>query len=370
MPFFGLYLQNKGFGGTAISTVLISLPIVQLLGNPVYGWLADTKFQRRTIFRTALVVVVLLTVGFYWVESYAAIFAFVAVHSFFRLPNVSILNAALFERLGKQGNLYARIRTGGSLGFIVFALLAGVWVERFGVERLPDVLLLAVVAMLLVGWPTPVNVPAGSSKPQLGAWRRFWRDRRWRLFLLTVCMSRIGDTCYNIFYGIHLKDLGHSAEFVSAMWTVAVLSEVAVFWWAPYWLKRWRLETLLFCSYVAALLRWSLTAIVVDPLGLALLQTLHGLTFGLFYVAAVDWAFRESPDGFHTTGQAITNAAMFGLSGIAGSLISGPAYDWLAGAGVFAVATLTAAAAVTLAWFWSTALPRGGQTNEAVTVNR
>lgn len=352
LPYFGLFLQDKGFSGAEISSILIGIPIVQLVGNPIYGYLADTRFSRAAIYRTAMLTVMLLTVGFYLVETYWAFFIFVATHSFFRLPNVSILNAALMERLADKAT-YSRVRTGGSLGFVAFALLAGAWVSHFGMARLPDMLVVALAALILISWNAPVNVAADVPQAAPGGWRKFFTDRRWLLFLSTICISRIADTCYNVFYGIHLRDLGYAPHVVGGMWAIAVLGEVAVFWWSPAWLRRFRLEPMLLLTYAVAVGRWGLTAIADNIWALGLLQATHGLTFGLFYVVAVEWAYRESPAGYNTSAQSVTNAMMFGLSGIIGALVAGPLYDWGQGRAVFFAAAGFALSAVLLAAVWA-----------------
>ena len=347
LPYFSLFLKHLGFSGTQISTIVLSVPVVQLFANPMYGWIADRRLPRSLLYRGALVCVLLLVGGFHVVRGHAAFVAFVAAYAFFRLPNISILNAALLERLAGDASRFGTIRLGGSVGFVVFTLLSAAWVEWFGIERIPDMLILAVAGHLVVGWTTPVDrqhdaTPA-AAKGRLGA---ILRSGIWWWFLAGVFFSRAAEAGYNIFYSLHLADLGFSRLQVGAAWTVAVCSEMFFLWFSPRLLGRWRLETVLLASYGIAAGRWLGTAVLTGWWPLLLLQATHGITFGLFYVAAVQWAGRHAPEGLTTTAQSVTNAVMFGLAGIAGMLGGGPLYDAGGGRLVFEIAAACGALAV------------------------
>jgi PPP family 3-phenylpropionic acid transporter len=55
-------------------------------------------------------------------------------------------------------------------------------------------------------------------------------------------------------------------------------------------------------------------------------QALHGLTFGAFYVAAVQRVKELTPEHLSATGQAVFAACVFGLGGVLGYLIAGRAF--------------------------------------------
>src|SRR5690625_5520445 len=61
------------------------------------------------------------------------------------------------------------------------------------------------------------------------------------------------------------------------------------------------------------------------------LQGLHGLTFGIFYLAAFDYITLIIPKLLQSTGHLVFSAVFFGVSGIIGSLVGGRLIDSFGG---------------------------------------
>ncbi len=346
LPFFAIYMKDRGFSGTEISLIMMFFPMMQLLANPLYGIIADTRLSRVAIYRTALVGSICLFPGFYLADGFWQFALFIGAYAFFRLPSVSIVNASLLERLASLRADYGRLRLGGSIGFILFVNVAGWWTARHGIAHLPDVLLLGLVGHLLVGWGTPVNLQQERRPVQPGGWRNFYRNRAWLWFLGAVVFHRIAEGGYNIFFSAYVVDLGHSTADAGRLWAVAVSSEVLVLWLSPLIINRFRTDRIMLVCFCVAAGRWFLTAHVTGISQLAILQGLHGITFGLFYVSSVQWAHNNAPDGLTTTAQSVLTAIMFGMSGLIGMPLSGPLYDAGGGTLVFTVSgwlALTAA---------------------------
>lgn len=348
LPFFTVYLMDRGFSGSEVALLSTSFPLMQLAVPPLQGWLADTRVRRRTLYRLSLIFGLAAWPLFYLHSSLLGMFCAFLTYGAFRTPLNSLLNTATFEALERTRGDYGKVRLGGSIGFIVFALAGGVWIEKFGQDHAPDLLGLALVSQLLVGWRAPLDGQGAGPRPGAapGAWRRFLADRRWHAFLTGLVLSRVAETFYNVFYSQHLADAGHGTAFIGALWGIGVLSEVACLAASRRildWISPTRLITL---SYGIAALRWAGIAHVDALWALVLLQLLHGITFGLFYVAAVGWAHHNAPHGLTTSAQGLANAAMFGIAGLVGLLAAGRLYDLGGGELLFTVAALLAALAI------------------------
>lgn len=348
LPFFTVYLMGRGFSGTEVALLSTSFPLMQLVVPPLQGWLADTRVRRRTLYRISLVFGLAAWPLFYLDGSLSAMFFAFLIYGAFRTPLNALLNTATFEALERTRGDYGKVRLGGSIGFVVFALAGGFWIEVFGQEHAPDLLGLALVSQLLVGWRAPLDGQGTGLRPgaEPGAWRRFLADRRWHAFLAGLVLSRMAETFYNVFYSQHLVDAGHGTAFVGVLWGIGVLSEVACLAASRRILDRISPTRLITLSYGIAALRWVGIAHVDAPWALVLLQLLHGITFGLFYVAAVGWAHRNAPHGLTTSAQGLANAAMFGVAGLAGLLAAGWLYDLGGGELLFEAAALLAGVAI------------------------
>jgi PPP family 3-phenylpropionic acid transporter len=89
---------------------------------------------------------------------------------------------------------------------------------------------------------------------------------------------------------------------------------------------RFRLETLLAAAFAVSIARWLAIAAVKSPGALVALQTLHGMTFGMFWSAAIALIAATVPASLRATGQALLVMSL-NLGGAIGNAISGRVYD-------------------------------------------
>ena len=89
---------------------------------------------------------------------------------------------------------------------------------------------------------------------------------------------------------------------------------------------RFRLQTLLAAAFAVSAARW--LAIAGRPRAGALiaLQALHGMTFGMFWSAAIALVAADVPASLRATGQALLVIAI-NLGGAVGNAIAGRVYD-------------------------------------------
>jgi MFS transporter, PPP family, 3-phenylpropionic acid transporter len=106
----------------------------------------------------------------------------------------------------------------------------------------------------------------------------------------------------------------------------------------PRWAGRFSPKQLLLGVFAVSALRWMVMGLTSNPAVLIASAGLHGITFGAFYLASVEWMSRRAPGSMRATGQALFTAATFGLGGIVGFRLAGRVYDALGGHRLFLVA--------------------------------
>src|SRR5262249_1839051 len=84
--------------------------------------------------------------------------------------------------------------------------------------------------------------------------------------------------------------------------------------------------------FVGTALRWLLLARCHSATALVALQGLHGLTFGLYWAAAIRTLEHLVPSRLRATGQTLYSAATFAIGGAIGYRLAGYGYDRLGGA--------------------------------------
>src|SRR5699024_4417842 len=88
--------------------------------------------------------------------------------------------------------------------------------------------------------------------------------------------------------------------------------------------------------------RWLLFSIVDHSLTIIAIQVLHGLTFAIFYLSALDFISRLIPDKLKSTGHLIFYSVFFGVSGIVGSLGGGYIIELFNGSTLYMISSVLA----------------------------
>jgi PPP family 3-phenylpropionic acid transporter len=276
-----------------------------------------------------------------FVPAAAAVLAFSLVRS----PLIPIANSFTLRALGRSPEAYAGVRLWGTIGYIGAAVVAGSLMDRVGLARGIYGIGLAMLACAVTAW-------AGRSRERLVLPPACLRDiggvlgdRRLQRLLLAAGLARLSVGPYETFFTIHLGQLGLSRTFAGAAWALAAASELAV-------MLAWRRlsalagpRTWLTLALGAHAVRWGLLAAAAGPVSLLAIQLTHALTFGAFYLAAVQEVDAAAPDGLRATAQGAFSSVTFALGGFLGDTLSGLLYEPLGMRGLYVAACAVAAAA-------------------------
>ncbi|MCU0689964.1 MAG: MFS transporter [Polyangiaceae bacterium] len=343
-PFLPLLLASRGLSPSAIAWVMVVVPLTNIVIPPLWGSAADALRARVPLLRAASVGsalgVVLLLPSWDLVGSIAV----VAVFSVFRAPLSSLADAAAVDALGGRNASFSHIRLWGSIGFAAFAACLG-WLDASAHPRL--LLLTASGAYLLAAALTltlrspPLLLHRGLTAEVVTVLRR----AHVLLFLLGNAVYYAGHAAYDSFFSLHARRLGFADRFVGTAWAVGVGAEIGVLFIAPRLLRGFRSSALLAVCAFVAVLRWLGLSEAVSAPAILGLQSLHGITFGLWYVAMVNFIQTRAPDHLRTSLQSVALSAT-GLGTVAGYLGAGYLFDALGSQSLFRMAAVSAVGAV------------------------
>jgi len=237
---------------------------------------------------------------------------------------------------------YGRIRLWGSLGFIAATLLAGRLVTLAGIDSVA--LLLAGAAALILAACAALPAPrrGRDATPRAGALRALARPS-FLLFLLAAALIQGSHAVYYGFGTLYWRRLGIADDVIALLWAEGVVAEIALFYWGAPLLRRLGPAGLLALGGGGGLLRWSLTGFVASLPALALLQLLHGLTFGAAHLGAMHHLARNLPPAQAATAQALYATVVGGLGQGLLMLVAGALYGAVAGKAYLAMAAVAAA---------------------------
>ncbi|SEK88669.1 MFS transporter, PPP family, 3-phenylpropionic acid transporter [Bosea lupini] len=333
LPFFPVWLASTGLGDVDIGYVLAIPILVRVFVASSVTGLGDRL--RPNILLALLNALAALAYFALAQQADLLPIAVLTALSAIALSGVVPLADVLTTAQVKAGALkdYGRVRLWGSVTFVLSNLAGGYLIAQHGAWLIPFVLAgsSALAALAALQAPSP---PAGiSPAAPRGASAAGFGVSFWLAVGAAACVNATHAAVY-AFSSLHWRSIGFSGEAVGWLWAVAVLAEIAVFLVGGSIAAsgliglRW-----IAIAAVAAVLRFA--AMSVDP-GLAItavLQLLHGITFGCMHLGTLAALSALSPEARRAAAQGRLVAVSALVMGLA-TVLSGYLYR-LFGPGVF-----------------------------------
>jgi PPP family 3-phenylpropionic acid transporter len=246
--------------------------------------------------------------------------------------------------LGAQRDRYGRIRLWGTVGWGLGAPLFGMVLDRFGLMWMFWIY----AGMMLIDFFLVQDLRFEENPSQgnyLQGLRNLLSDPAWLLFLLTVFLSAVGMSAHNGFLALLLRDLGEIQTilglFIPVSTAVGIMLAVSTFFELPVMffsapLLRWfGNRRVLYFSIAVISFRNMYYAFVVNTNQVLLIQVVHGLTFGLIWLAGVSYVAAHAPRGLNSTAQGLFSTVLISVGFAAGNLLSGAMMDAFGVQGMF-----------------------------------
>lgn len=335
LPYIVLYYQSLGFTGTQIGLLSAISPLISLVGAPFWTGLADVSRRHRLIMSITLLVSIGLVATFPLLKTIGAVLVLISLYSFMIAPVNSFADSATMTMLGDQQNMYGRIRSGGTIGWGFIAPIAGIVVERFGLNWA----FWSYAGVMFVGFlfsqqfkykhvQQTVSLKSGM--------RDLFSNRRMVLFLTTAFFAGMSLMAINAYLAPYLAELGIRSSLLGVALAIATISELPVLFFGNRLLAKLKPHGLLTLSMCAVTIRLFFYAIFQTTAGILWFQLINGFTFAALWVAGVSYINENAPPGLSATTQAVFGAAVFGFGAAGGGFIGGILLEQVGGAAMFA----------------------------------
>jgi PPP family 3-phenylpropionic acid transporter len=321
IPYLALMLQARGITGWSLAAALAVLPLSRLFLGPLWSLAADMFQAPIWVLRIGAVLSLLGAVWLWASDTSGALVVVggMALLSAGRAPCGPVLDGLTVRSLSGQGlGAYGRVRRWGSVGFMVAALGVGVLAEYTDIGPL-DIVVVVAVAFLCLTAVMPPMAPV--KRVALGApLRALGRDLHIWFVLAAAALhfsAHVGSTS---FLAVHFDALGYGTIWPGMALALGVAVEIVVMSHARKLLERWQPAVVLVAVVGIAWFRWWGMSVTTEGWGLVLLQGLHGITFGAFWIAGVALISRRAPPEVATSAQGLLAAAVGGVGSAIGMI--------------------------------------------------
>jgi PPP family 3-phenylpropionic acid transporter len=298
-----------------------------------------------------VILAVIGTLGFaaYWVAD--GFWALLVVGIFAGVAHAGLMplgeNVAL--SLAPQRNLsYGRLRLWGSVAFIALSAFGGLAIEACGIGLTIWMLVgtAAWTALACALLPDVRTMPAPGRKAPV---RALLRHRTFVLLLVTCGLLQASHAVFYALGTVHWRANGIDEATIGLLSAEAVLAEIVLFAAGGTLMARMGPIGLLIASGMAGIVRWCAMTVLGDVWSLAVLQSLHAVTFGAAHLAGMHILARAAPEGYAATAQSTYSAIGGGIAMGLALLASGPLYENL-GAGAYGAMAVLSTLGLAGAW--------------------
>ena len=351
-PYFPVYFTQLGADLAAIG-VLSAIPaIVQIVGAPAWGLLADHLGDVRplllvaALFTSASGILLAQNLPVAWLFPGVAAFAVGTAG----MP--SMIDAHVVVRLGAARDRFGQARVFGSIGFIVVSIATGWLVTANGPRTLfavfvPLMLLVGVATMSLFGRPVSRERVAGVGP--VGA-LRLLSDPSLALFFIGAAVTWTAANGALAYFSLRLVQQGGNADVIGLGWAVNAIAEVPMMLLFRRFTRQLGVRTLIVGGAVAFGLRSAGWALAGTASASVVAGLMGGVGVALFFVGSTAWVADHTPPALRATAQALFVGTTYAIGAIVGALAAGLIASEAGLPVMFAVSAATAVSGAVITW--------------------
>ncbi|GIU01914.1 MFS transporter [Shewanella algidipiscicola] len=321
VPYLGVFFEHRGFEAQEIGFLLAILMATRIIAPNVWAMVADKTGMRGQLVKLGAGCSAVAFLSFFYHGGFVYLAISLSIYTFFWNAILAQLEVITLETLGENTSKYGKIRSFGSVGYLVFVVSVGFGISYFGTEILPFVglgLFLCLLGCSLSLPNTRVMVDKLTSVEPLKIDKGiFW-------FLVSALLLQMSAGPFYGFFVLYLKQVGYSESTAGVYVALGVLAEIVMFMFAPRLMGRYGVKTLLVVSVGFSAVRWLLMAFCVGNMfWLGVSQLLHAFTFGLVHAASIQFVHQKFDIRHRSKGQALYASLSFGVGGALGTWLCG-----------------------------------------------
>ncbi|MEP3046042.1 MAG: MFS transporter [Roseibium sp.] len=342
LPFFPVLLGFRGFDAAEIGFILGAGTIARIGASPLLANISDRTGQRRL----SILVYSLIGAAFIGLFSVAIGLVLVSIsvlgYMVFKAPIVPLSDAYALDAAKNTGADYARMRLWGSAGFVAATIAGGM----LATESLSWVMLALIILSAFLTGAVVMTLPrqqrhevqnASRGEPEEAPFRTVW-------FWPVLALLGLFQASHAAFYGfgtLYWQAKGVPDIAIGSLWAVGVVAEIALFTVGGRIAVRFDPPVFLIVAGLAAVVRWVLMPFAESIPEMAVLQLMHGLTFGAAHLGAIAILAKVVPSRWAGTGQGFL-ATSIGIQMAIGLGICGALYEMDADLPFFVMAAVSA----------------------------
>ncbi|MDR6550719.1 MFS transporter [Paenibacillus qinlingensis] len=345
-----IYYNDIQLDHFQIGLLSTAAAVTAMIAQPRWGLAADRAASKNHL----LLIALLLTSILVWTLPAAGnrfwlLFACTVVLGAVQCVINPLGDTITLEISRKSGFNFSRIRTAGSVGYALMAIIAGWLLDRNLNYMFPLFSGLVFLAFVLA-WGIPkVEGHQNKSKVEL---KQLFTSRKLVVIYLYTLLVNCTLGFFTTFQAVYSKEQGMSTALIGIGVSIGSISQFPFMLFFQPLYRRFGIFKILLCSGIILAVRWLLFSGALSPAVYLATWVLHGGTFMLFYLCLAEYVSTHVPKELKASGQMMNSLTMNAISRTLGSLLGGLYAGWFGIRSGFAVSSFICVAAVVLFWYY------------------
>lgn len=324
----GTYLlKTLHFSGQEVGLVYGTTAIAAMVSPFLLGMLADRHFSTEKLLATLNFsgAALMLTASYF--QTFWTFYPLILIYTFTYMPTFSLNAALCFHHLQRPNRDFPRVRSLGTVGWI----LAGLLIGFLDIETQVTPMYISAGASLLAGiysLTLPKTPPQGN-KVSIKDWlgpevRKLFQDRSFTILMLIMVLVSIPIAFYYSFVNPYLNEIG--LENAAGKMSLGQVSEILCMLILPWFISRFGLKLTIFIGLFTWGARYLMFA-YGDSGDLSWLIysaiLLHGLAFVFSGLSVQIYLNERVPASLRSTAQGFYTFLTLGLGTLIGTFLAG-----------------------------------------------
>lgn len=215
----------------------------------------------------------------------------------------SLTSVACYELLGTNTAAYGRQRLFGTIGWGIVCPLSGMLNDRFERSFISVIFFMAIFQIIDIMILRIIPIPkAHVSSDMSRDLRIIFTSKEILVFSSGIAIIGFLNALIYVFEFWFLEDLGASRTLLGlSIFMQCLVGEVPFLFFSGWFVSKLGHFLCFTCVFVGFIARLTFYFLLKDPWLVLPVDTLHGITFGLFHGAMADFAKEKAPKGMEAT---------------------------------------------------------------------
>ncbi|TYL47997.1 MFS transporter [Marinomonas sp. IMCC 4694] len=347
MPYISMYYKSIGLTASEIGRLMSTFTLSGILVPHFWGWLTAKVGLPKRILQVAILGCFVAVIPFNWSKQFETLWLLTCTMALFYSALIPLTDSLAVRSIRYLDVPYTRLRVGGSMGYVFAVTGAGFLIGQFGVGIVIPTMCVFLALAVVTSFFLKEQAYEVSNEKETASFLSLVKTPESLLFFVLAFLAFMSHAPFNVFFAVHLSNLGYSGQYIGLLMALGVVIEIVLFLFFGNSIKRFDVVHVIALCFLCGVVRWFLVGWFASLVWVLIFtQLLHSITFALFHMVSIEQIRRLFPEQYASQGQAMYSAFAIGLGGGIGMVITGYLWEWLGGAWVFTAAACVSALAL------------------------